>query len=182
MNYHLSALLFIFFIISLPSFVIAGDDLPDYFVPPPPFSEGIFPCSDCHADMEVNTMRRELDFHEDIVLKHFDGWCLNCHNPEDRDVIRLASGKIISFKESEFLCGQCHGTIFRDWKAGVHGKRTGFWNGKKQYRLCVHCHNPHQPRFKPIKPLLPPVRPEDLKYKESSADKVPLNPLDYIVE
>jgi hypothetical protein len=44
--------------------------VPDFFVPAPPFSEGIFPCSECHADIEVNETRRELDFHEDIVLRH----------------------------------------------------------------------------------------------------------------
>ena len=29
-----------------------------YPVPPPPFSEDIFPCSDCHADLEPNPERR----------------------------------------------------------------------------------------------------------------------------
>ena len=57
------------------------------------------------------------------------------------------------------VCGQCHGDKYRDWKAGVHGKRTGYWNGKKQYLLCVHCHNPHQPHFKPLKPMPPPTPP-----------------------
>ncbi len=141
--------------------------LPKYFVPPPPFSEGIFPCSDCHADMEVNPTRRKLEmFHTNIELKNHaedQRWCLDCHNPEDRDVLRLASGKLISFEESYYLCGQCHGTIFRDWKAGVHGKRTGEWNGKKVYRLCVQCHNPHQPRFKPLVPKPPPVKPVDIR-------------------
>jgi len=142
-------------------------DLPKYFVPPPPFSEGIFPCSDCHADMEVNPTRRKLEmFHTNIELKNHaedQRWCLDCHNPDNRDVLRLASGKLISFEESYYLCGQCHGTIFRDWKAGVHGKRTGEWNGKKVYRLCVHCHNPHQPRFKPLVPKPPPVKPIDIR-------------------
>lgn len=142
-------------------------ELPKYFVPPPPFSEGIFPCSECHADMEVNPKRRKLEmFHTDIELKNHaedQRWCLDCHNPDNRDVLRLASGKLVSFEESYYLCGQCHGTIFRDWKAGVHGKRTGEWNGKKVYRLCVHCHNPHQPRFKPLVPKPPPVKPLDIR-------------------
>jgi hypothetical protein len=30
----------------------------DVQTPAPPFSEGIFPCSDCHKDMPVNTVRR----------------------------------------------------------------------------------------------------------------------------
>lgn len=141
-------------------------DIPKkYFVPPPPFSPGIFPCSQCHQGMPVNRRPRKLDqMHQDIVLKHMPGgWCFDCHNPDNRDKLRLANGKLISFEESYILCGQCHGTILREWKAGLHGKRTGMWNGEKQYRLCVHCHWPHEPRFKPIKPLPPPVRPIDIR-------------------
>jgi|GEM_PF-4292866 len=55
-----------------------------------------------------------------------------------------------------------HGDKFRDWKVGIHGKRTGYWNGEKQYLLCAHCHNPHSPSFKAMKPMPPPVRPENL--------------------
>jgi hypothetical protein len=132
-------------------------------VPPPPFSEGIFPCSDCHAGMTPNLQRRELaDFHTEIVLHHAEGqrWCLDCHNPQDRDTLRLVSGEVISFSESYRLCGQCHGDKYRDWRNGIHGKRTGFWNGDKQYLLCAHCHDPHAPAFKPLQPLPPPTRPK----------------------
>jgi len=157
--------------------------VPDFFVPSPPFSEGIFPCSECHADLEVNETRRDLDFHEEIVLKHAEEqrWCLDCHNPNNRDKLRLANGQVIFFEKSYLLCGQCHGTIYRDWKAGVHGKRTGQWNGRKQYRLCVHCHNPHNPKFKPLKPLPPPIRPEEMKLVKSD-DEIPENPLENILE
>lgn len=138
-----------------------------FFITPPPLSEDTWPCSDCHDDQEVNPERRVLeDMHEDIQLINHDEenrWCLDCHNPDDRDKLRLASGRLITFQESHLLCGQCHGTIFRDWKAGVHGKRTGEWNGKKVYRLCVSCHNPHQPRFKPLTPEPPPVKPKNIK-------------------
>ena len=159
-------------------------DVPDFFVPAPPFSEGIFPCTECHADLEVNEERRELDFHEEIVLKHAEQqrWCLDCHNPNNRDKLRLANGQLIFFEKSYLLCGQCHGTIYRDWKAGIHGKRTGMWNGKKQYRLCVHCHNPHNPKYKPLKPLPPPIMPEDMKYTRSPDDKIPENPLERLLE
>ena len=157
-------------------------DTPKYFVPPPPFSEDIFPCSDCHSDLEVNHLRRMLeDEHVEIseMFNHASEqrWCLDCHNPDNRDVLRLANGDLVSFEESYNLCGQCHGTIFRDWKAGIHGKRTGEWNGKKQYRLCVHCHNPHNPKFKPLKPMPPPDNPLEIKYKKLSDDEIPRNPL-----
>ena len=157
-------------------------DTPEFFVPPPPFSEGIYPCSDCHADMETNPARRELeDEHVEIseMFNHASEqrWCLDCHNQDDRDKLRLANGDLVSFEESYNLCGQCHGTIFRDWKAGIHGKRTGEWNGRKQYRLCVHCHNPHSPRFKPIKPLPPPANPLEIQYRKLSPEEIPRNPL-----
>lgn len=133
-------------------------------VPAPPFSEGVFPCSDCHADLPTDSERRELAFHDDIAFDHDSEhrWCLDCHDAEDRDELRLASGALVPFSESYRLCGQCHGTQFRDWRAGIHGKRTGSWNGPKRYLLCVHCHNPHSPRFASLKPLPPPVRPEFL--------------------
>lgn len=135
----------------------------DFQVPPPPLTEGIFPCSQCHnADMPPHRQRRTLvDMHDDIVLKHDEEhrWCLDCHHPDDRDKLRLAGGQPVDFSESYLLCGQCHGDKLRDWKVGVHGKRTGSWSGKKQYLLCIHCHNPHAPRFAPLKPEPPPHRP-----------------------
>ena len=144
----------------------APADHPQFAVPKPPFTPGIFPCSECHKEMKPNPARRELkDEHTGIVLNHAQGqrWCLDCHDIANRDRLRLASGERISFDESYRLCGQCHGDKFRDWRAGVHGKRTGMWNGEKQYLLCVHCHNPHDPRFKPLAPMPPPARPETIK-------------------
>jgi hypothetical protein len=140
-----------------------GQEFP---VPKPPFSEGIFPCSDCHADLETNLKRRKLeDEHTNIKLHHGprERWCFDCHNPDDRDKLRLADGELIPFSRSYLLCGQCHGPKLRDWRAGVHGKRTGRWDGRKRYLLCAHCHNPHSPRFKPIKPMPPPHRPADIR-------------------
>ena len=133
-------------------------------VPPPPFSEGVFPCSECHntTDLPPNRLRRTLsDAHDDIVLKHDEEhrWCLDCHDADHRDRLRLASGELVSFEESYRVCGQCHGEKYRDWRAGVHGRRIGEWNGAKQYLLCVHCHSPHQPRFKSLAPQPAPRRP-----------------------
>ncbi len=138
----------------------------DLEVPPPPFSEDIFPCSECHGDLETNPERRVLeDVHDDIVLKHDEAnrWCLDCHDAKNRDKLHLADGRLVDFKESYKLCGQCHGPKLRDWRAGIHGRRVGKWNGRKKYLLCAHCHDPHTPRFKHMKPEPAPQRPEDIK-------------------
>jgi len=145
-----------------------------YTMPPPPFSEDIFPCSDCHGDMDPNTTRRELEeFHEDIVLNHGpeSRWCFDCHDPEDRDSLRLANGVKIGFDESYRLCGQCHGTIYRDWREGIHGRRQGNWDGPKTYLLCAHCHNPHAPRFPAIKPMPPRIRPDYLRDQHQESEE-----------
>jgi hypothetical protein len=145
-----------------PSSITTGETLE---VPPPPFSDGIFPCMDCHASLPVNRTRRTLEvFHTDIVLKHDEQhrWCLDCHDADDRNFLHLASGQRLPFDESYLLCGQCHGEKLRDWRVGVHGRRTGQWNGHKTYLLCVNCHSPHQPHFQPLAPKpapLPPTRP-----------------------
>jgi hypothetical protein len=132
-------------------------------VPPPPFSAGVFPCSDCHdPSLPVNTTRRTLKTaHQDVVLHHDEEhrWCLDCHSAVDRDRLHLASGELIEFDESYKLCGQCHGDKYRDWRAGVHGRRSGQWDGHKSYLLCVNCHNSHAPAFQPLAPLPPPNRP-----------------------
>ena len=133
-------------------------------VPPPPFTEDMFPCSECHnQDLPPKLERRELKMaHTEIRLEHDaeHRWCLDCHDVNDRDHLHTASGEKIPFAESYRLCGQCHGDKLRDWKAGVHGRRTGNWDGHKKYLLCVHCHNAHSPKFKPIAPMPPPPAPE----------------------
>jgi hypothetical protein len=115
-------------------------------------------CETCHRDT------REPK-HGNIVLRHGEGHhCLDCHHEADRDHLRLASGQKVPFEESYRVCGQCHGPNLRDWKNGLHGKRTGMWDGEKTYLLCVHCHrDPHAPRFPSMAPLPPPARPEDIR-------------------
>jgi len=144
----------------------SSDGTGSFRVPPPDLAyHDWFPCTDCHTDMAVDRDRRELvEMHDEIQLDHGpeDRWCFDCHDPDDRDRLRLANGTQIGFDESYRLCGQCHGTVFRDWREGIHGRREGYWNGAKSYMLCAHCHNPHAPRFAGIEPLPPPVRPQFL--------------------
>lgn len=146
----------------LPAETMASANQQEEFaVEAPPLTDGIFPCSDCHSELEPNPVRRELDWHEEVtsIFDHDkdNRWCLDCHDLVNRDSLRLASGQLLDFKESYKLCGQCHGEKLRDWRVGVHGKRTGQWNGQKHYLLCVHCHNPHAPKFEAMTPEPPPL-------------------------
>lgn len=152
----------------------ARDETEKLEAPAPPFSPGIFPCSRCHGREPFSRERREMSAHKEIVLRHDEAhrWCLDCHDATERDMLRLAGGELVPFGESYRLCGQCHGDKYRDWRAGVHGRRSGEWSGHRTYLLCAHCHNPHQPGFhpgfqgedvppgrQPIVPSPPPVRP-----------------------
>lgn len=133
-----------------------------YSVPYPPLSKGIFPCMNCHDGMERNKKKRVLkDMHQNIKIEnHGERWCYDCHDERNMDRLKLSNGDFVKFEESYKLCGQCHGNVYNDWQRGIHGKRTGYWNGEKQYLLCVHCHDPHNPRFKSLKPEPAPVRPD----------------------
>ncbi len=133
-------------------------------VGPPPFSEGVFPCTDCHdPDIPVKGTRRTLKrAHQELELRHAEEgrWCGDCHDFTDFDQLHLASGEGVPFEESYRLCGQCHGDKYRDWRVGIHGRRSGMWNGAKTYLLCVNCHNSHDPAFQPLQPKPAPKAPE----------------------
>lgn len=142
-----------------------NDDLPKFLFPRS-LSQKNFPCSECHNFRAENRTKRLLkDNHLDIELKHGEDqrWCYDCH---EGDRLRLQNGKLISFADGHLLCGQCHGTIFRDWKAGIHGKRSGNWDGDKLYRVCGNCHNPHKPKFSAIEPKQPPMKPSAIKDRD----------------
>lgn len=127
-------------------------------------------CSECHdEEWETNPERRELEEPHDEIPGKFvnhdseNRWCLDCHSAKNRDKLRLINGKLVDFKEYYRVCEQCHRKIYREWKMGIHGKRTGYWNGVKEYKHCTQCHNPHDPPFKPLEPMPAPRKPENVR-------------------
>jgi len=178
-----AALLLIVFLISLrtkhqpdtsrsyPSRALIADG-EAVLLPPPPMNDEFVPCGDCHGAEEVpNPERRKLEEeHDAMKVAHGELWCLQCHDLHNREKLRLADGSLIAFEDSWQLCTQCHGKKLADWRAGVHGKRTGHWRGPKEYQPCVFCHNPHAPRFAPIAPKPPPVRPEQIVLNGSASE------------
>jgi hypothetical protein len=152
-----------------------GNNLDREFpVPVKDLPKTITPCRACHGpekDFPVNFKRREvLLVHRNVRLNHggVRVWCLDCHDPNNRNyLLPLSDGKLIDFQHSYLLCGKCHGTKYRDWKDGIHGKRTGSWSGEKNYLLCIGCHDPHSPKFKALAPKPPPAKPWTPKEKQT---------------
>lgn len=131
------------------------------------------PCTSCHNGSMVpypaSKEPRPLAMHQDIVadsmnLQHGRGaiWCLDCHNPKNRDTLIDHRGREISFNQPQKLCGKCHGEVYSDWRDGIHGKRIGNWTkgGKKRWWVCTECHNPHTVQEKRFQPISPEPRPQ----------------------
>lgn len=119
-----------------------------------------YDCMECHQLLQAKWhYDRPMAEHSDIELDHGNNrFCLNCHHSTNRNAFVDYDGSEIHEGEVVLLCAKCHGPTHRDWKAGVHGRRNGFWNVSKglQTRLrCIQCHDPHRPAFQPTKPLAP---------------------------
>ena len=118
-------------------------------------------CMECHKLFPARWHYDDWPFneHKDIKLDHGNNrFCLNCHHPTNRNAFVDYDGAEIVQADVVKLCAKCHGTIYRDWQAGVHGRENGFWNasmGDKTKLRCIQCHDPHSPKFKDMKPLAP---------------------------
>ena len=143
------------------------------------FNMGPNGCKTCHDGKTVPVPKdknpRLIAMHQDIVansleLQHGRGaiWCLDCHSATNRNKLITRQGVEISFNQPQRVCGSCHGELYIDWRAGIHGKRIGDWasNGKKRWWVCTECHNPHtvgMHRFNPIKVESGPPLPRGMK-------------------
>lgn len=146
------------------------------FVKPRESKLANFECKNCHDGKTVPVPKdkkpRAIGMHQDIVenslqLMHGRGaiWCLDCHSATNRNKLIDHQGNEISFNQPQKLCGKCHGDVYADWRAGIHGKRTGSWvlGGKKRWWVCTECHNSHTVatmRFNVIMPERAPTVPK----------------------
>jgi hypothetical protein len=120
-------------------------------------------CSTCHTTTKPNLETRgsaDLDeFHQGLRVNHGHLPCLSCHHAQNYDRLRLASGKPVEFADVMMLCAQCHGTAMRDYERGSHGGMSGYWDltrGPRTRNHCVHCHDPHWPKYPPAMPVFAP--------------------------
>jgi hypothetical protein len=128
-------------------------------------------CNGCHQIFtSAHGGGERPNYHTEIQLSHgMNARCVNCHDPENRERLTLRDGSTVPYAETPMLCAQCHGTVFRDWQAGTHGKTLGSWvtGAAAQRRLtCNECHDPHAPRYMPMQPL---PGPQTLRMGEAAA-------------
>lgn len=129
-------------------------------------------CMECHSLFQAKWhYDRPVNEHRDIKFEHGNNrFCLNCHHPTDRNAFVDYDGAKIAQADVVQLCAKCHGTTYRDWQAGVHGRSNGHWNtamGEKTKLRCIQCHNPHSPKFQAMAPLAP------LRYPPRAAHSAP---------
>lgn len=136
------------------------------------------PCAECHRLFTTPPGENKTLFqHKNIVMNHgMNTRCLNCHDGDDRDKLVLHDGTLVDFADTPRLCSQCHGTVYRDWQRGMHGKTMGSWDassGKQRRLTCNECHEPHAPAYKPMKPLPNPetLRMGDQRHEEDAHEK-----------
>ncbi len=120
-------------------------------------------CNNCHEHIDSPMVPRKLIAeHQGIIVDHEEAMtCYTCHSRKNREELNDIYGNKVAFEQSQNLCRRCHGPRYRDWKLGIHGRMTGHWDkakGGATNLACVYCHNPHSPKFKPMKPSPPPVR------------------------
>ena len=135
-------------------------------------------CNGCHQIFQSSQAYQSgqpggaaLDYHQDVRLQHgLNDRCINCHDSKDRERLTLRDGATVEFADTPRLCAQCHGTVYRDWQRGTHGKTLGSWmtNSAAQRRLsCNECHDPHSPRYELYAPL---PGPQTLRMGDQSRD------------
>jgi predicted CXXCH cytochrome family protein len=103
--------------------------------------------------------------------------CYNCHDRDQLDQLHSADGAKLKFEQATLLCAGCHGTTYRDWQAGVHGRTSGYWDRKAgpiKREQCASCHDPHAPAFTGIIPM-PGPHPLHPPQAAPAADSAPEN-------
>ncbi|RKY14778.1 MAG: hypothetical protein DRQ55_20340, partial [Planctomycetota bacterium] len=140
-------------------------------------------CNDCHALFESGERQRTpIGQHQDVVVDHgSNDNCLACHDSDDRSLLRTSGGVRVAFGDTVLLCAGCHGTTWRDWEAGIHGRTNGYWDqtrGEQKRLLCVECHDPHRPAIRGLRLFPGPntLRMGDAALRDEHEGGIP-NPL-----
>lgn len=173
--------------VSVPRSEVSADPPRQIITGIPTYTSGGYElrCMECHRLFESlpESAQRPLTQHLEIVFDHgLNNRCLNCHDNDDRNRLRLPGGKTIAFAEAPRLCGACHGPTYRDWQRGMHGRTNGYWDatrGQRRRLICTECHDPHAPALAPMVPVPGPhtLRMAATESAPHAASREKYNPL-----
>lgn len=109
-------------------------------------------CNKCHLKSSIKKFDSdEIKIKHQFDSKHISYFkCAHCHFENNMNLLVLKTGDLLEFQKSSYLCGQCHGIVFRDWTIGLHGKKGGGWIKQSNRWNCTQCHNPHHPTIPPM--------------------------------
>lgn len=122
-------------------------------------------CAECHppndpvkVDYDADGNVKMPDAHKGLMsMAHgHNNNCFNCHDKGQLDQLHTAEGAKLKFEQATLLCAGCHGTTYRDWMAGAHGRTSGHWDrsaGPYERQDCTACHDPHAPAFTGLIPM-----------------------------
>lgn len=121
-------------------------------------------CSFCHIKKDRFFAKKSTALkleHEGISHKHGkrEMSCHMCHDINNHNYLIQTKGLQASFSNPSPVCARCHQERFRDWKRGLHGKRSGGWlvQTKTQFN-CIDCHQPHSVKFPTMQTIEDPIR------------------------
>jgi hypothetical protein len=116
-----------------------------------------YPCKSCHPTGRAGARIPNGFQGHQIVLESHDVLgqgrtaCLVCHDAPTADpgMLKLVDGSKVSVAgDISRVCYRCHSTKYKEFKAGVHGKRQSKCTASG-------CHDPHTPGYIYATPLLP---------------------------
>jgi hypothetical protein len=121
-------------------------------------------CQLCHLKKSLQFMpskHKPSQEHVGYSLSHSNTEisCNACHDANHSNYLKTSPEFPASFSNSSPVCQRCHSDEFKAWSQGIHGKRTGNWNGDRVQKQCIDCHNPHSVKFKSMKALPAPKKP-----------------------
>ena len=147
----------------------------------------MYECKVCHADLKVptydcdqnlrvpGTFHMPFGAHKDMAFNHgLNLRCFNCHNCANLETYINYDSSEIPGDKPVLLCRKCHGVLYRDWQAGIHGRTNGYWDASRGPRIkleCNQCHNPHQPHFPPLVPRPSPAAARTKLSEKGSRDE-----------
>lgn len=102
-----------------------------------------------------------LEVHD--ILGKGDAACLACHEPPTSDPgkLKAADGTLVDVTgDVSRVCQRCHFEKYREWQAGVHGKR-------EPKCTSAGCHDAHTPSWIYV-PALPPFQGTGLEVRAVS--------------